>query len=126
MKTGFKRVSLLDDNERIKNGRYQLSFRFYRDNELNRFSATSIRDIMSIADNEDVLWKVTDEDAATDLIALEKKLMSIDDEYKALMNDLEEKKKQIVLEKQKLQNTRRQQRSELLREYQKKYKRDGL
>lgn len=126
MKTGYKRVSLLDDNERIKNGRYQLTFRFYRDNKLNRFSATSIRDIMNIADDEDVLWVITDEDAATDLITLEKKLISIDDKYNALMNDLEEKEKQIVLEKQKLRNTRKQERSELLREYQRKYKGDGL
>lgn len=126
MKTGYKRVSLLDDNERIKNGRYQLTFRFYRDNKLNRFSATSIRDIMNIADDEDVLWVITDEDAATDLITLEKKLISIDDKYNALMNDLEEKEKQIVLKKQKLRNTRRKERSELLREYQKKYKGDAL
>ena len=126
MKTGYKRVSLLDDNDRIKNGRYQLTFRFYRDNKLNRFSATSIRDIINIADDEDVLWVITDEDAATDLITLEKKLISIDDKYNALMNDLEEKEKQIVLKKQKLRNTRRKERSELLREYQKKYKGDAL
>ena len=122
MKTGFKRVSLLDDNERIKNGRYQLTFRFYKNNELNRFSATTIRDIMDIADNEDILWIVTDEDAAKDLIALEDNLMLIDDKYDALMNDLKEKERQIVLDKQKLRNTRRQERSVLLKEYQKKYK----
>lgn len=122
MKTGFKRVSLLDDNERIKNGRYQLTFRFYKNNELNRFSATTIRDIMDIADNEDILWIVTDEDAAKDLIALENNLMLIDDKYDALMNDLKEKERQIVLDKQKLRNTRRQERSVLLKEYQKKYK----
>lgn len=126
MKTGFKRVSLLDDNERIKNGRYQLTFRFYRNNELNRFSATTIYDIMNIADNEDVLWTVTDENAARDLITLEKKLMSIDDKYDVLMNDLKEEEKQITLKKRKLRNTRRQERSGLLREYQKKYKGDGL
>ena len=122
MKTGFKRVSLLDDNERIKNGRYQLTFRFYKNNELNRFSATTIRDIMDIADNEDILWIVTDEDAAKDLIALEDNLMLIDDKYDALMNDLKEKERQIVLDKQKLRSTRRQERSVLLKEYQKKYK----
>ena len=122
MKTGFKRVSLLDDNERIKNGRYQLTFRFYKNNELNRFSATTIRDIMDIADNEDILWIVTDEDAAKDLIALEDNLMLIDDKYDALMNDLKEKERQIVLDKQKLRNTRRRERSVLLKEYQKKYK----
>lgn len=122
MKTGFKRVSLLDDNERIKNGRYQLTFRFYKNNELNRFSATTIRDIMDIADNEDILWIVTDEDAAKDLITLEDNLMLIDDKYDALMNDLKEKERQIVLDKQKLRNTRRQERSVLLKEYQKKYK----
>ena len=122
MKTGFKRVSLLDDNERIKNGRYQLTFRFYKNNELNRFSATTIRDIMDIADNEDILWIVTDEDAAKDLIALEDNLMLIDDKYDALMNDLKEKERQIVLDKQRLRNTRRQERSVLLKEYQKKYK----
>lgn len=122
MKTGFKRVSLLDDNERIKNGRYQLTFRFYKNNELNRFSATTIRDIMDIADNEDILWIVTDEDAAKDLIALENNLMLIDDKYDALMNDLKEKERQIVLDKQKLRNTKRQERSVLLKEYQKKYK----
>lgn len=126
MKTGFKRVSLLDDNERIKNGRYQLTFRFYRNNELNRFSATTIYDIMNIADNEDILWTVTDENAARDLITLEKKLMSIDDKYNVLMNDLKEEEKKIVLKKQKLRKTRRQERSGLLREYQEKYKGDGL
>ena len=42
------------------------------------------------------------------------------------MDDLEQKEYQIVLEKQKLRNTRRQERSELLREYQKKYKKGGL
>lgn len=126
MKTGFKRVSLLDDNERIKNGRYQLTFRFYRNNELNRFSATTIHDIMDIADNEDVLWTVTDENAARDLITLEKKLMLIDDKYDVLINDLKEEEKQIVLKKQRLRNTRRQERSRLLKEYQKKYKGNDL
>ena len=42
------------------------------------------------------------------------------------MDDIEKKENQMVLEKQKLRNTRRQERSELLREYQKKYKKGGL
>lgn len=124
MKTGYERVSLLDDEERIKNGRYQLTFRFYKNNKRNSFSATSIDDIYQSIKDEDVDIWVTDEDAARDLEILEKNLMLIDDNFHEKMDDLEEKEKQIVLEKQKLRNARRQERSELLREYQKKYKRD--
>lgn len=126
MKTGYERVSLLDDEERIKNGRYQLTFRFYKNNKRNSFSAASIDDIIKVMDDEDVDSWIIDKDAATDLIALEKKLMLIDDNFYEKMDDLEEKEKQIILEKQKLRNTRKQERSELLREYQRKYKGDGL
>lgn len=126
MKTGYERVSLLDDEERIKNGRYQLTFRFYKNNKRNSFSATSIHDIIKIMDDEDIDCWMIDEDAATDLETLEKNLMLIDDNFYEKMDDLEKKEKQIVLEKQRLRNIRRQERSELLREYQKKYKRDGL
>lgn len=125
MKTGYERVSLLDDEERIKNGRYQLTFRFYKNNKRNSFSATSIHDVIKIMDDEDVDCWITDEDAATDLETLEKKLMLIDDNFYEKMDDLEEKEKQIVLEKQRLRNIRRQERSKLLREYQKKHKGDG-
>ena len=126
MKTGYERVSLLDDEERIKNGRYQLTFRFYKNNKRNSFSAASIDDIIKVMDDEDVDSWIIDKDAATDLIALEKKLMLIDDNFYEKMDDLEEKEKQIILEKQKLRNTRKQERSELLREYKRKYKGDGL
>lgn len=126
MKTGYERVSLLDDEERIKNGRYQLTFRFYKNNKRNSFSATSIDDIYQSIKDEDVDIWVTDEDAAKDLEILEKNLMLIDDNFHEKMDDLEQKEYQIVLEKQKLRNARRQERSELLREYQKKYKGDGL
>ena len=126
MKTGYERVSLLDDEEGIKNGRYQLTFRFYKNNKRNSFSATSIDDIYQSIKDEDVDIWVTDEDAARDLEILEKNLMLIDDNFHEKMDDLEQKEYQIVLEKQKLRNARRQERSELLREYQKKYKRDCL
>ena len=126
MKTGYERVSLLDDEERIKNGRYQLTFRFYKNNKRSSFSATSIDDIIKVMDDENVDSCIIDEDAARDLHALEKQLMLIDDNFYEKMDDLEQKEYQIVLEKQKLRNARRQERSELLREYQKKYKRDGL
>lgn len=126
MKTGYERVSLLDDEERIKNGRYQLTFRFCKNNKRNSLSATSIDDIIKVMDDEDIDCWIIDKDAARDLYTLEKKLMSIDDNFYKKMDDLEEKEEQIVLEKQKLRKTRRQERSELLREYQKKYKGDGL
>lgn len=126
MKTGYERVSLLDDEERIKNGRYQLTFRFYKNNKRNSFSATSIDDIIKVMEDEDIDYWIIDEGAARDLHTLEKRLMSIDDKFHEKMDDLEEKEKQIILEKQKLRNTRRQERAELLREYQKKYKKGGL
>ena len=77
-------------------------------------------------EDEDIDYWIIDEDAARDLHTLEKKLMSIDDKFHEKMDDLEEKEKQIILEKQKLRNTRRQERSKLLKEYQKKYKEGGL
>ena len=126
MKTGFYRTTIKDDNKRLNNGYYHVVYRYMKDGKTISFSSTSISGLKSKAWVEGVPWKITDEDAARDLETLEKTLMLIDDNFYEKMDDLEEREKQIVLEKQKLQNTRRQQRSELLREYQKKHKEGGL
>ena len=126
MKTGFYRTTIKDDNKRFNNGHYHVVYRYIKDGKAISFSSTSINGLRDKAWANGVPWKITDEDAARDLETLEKKLILIDDNFYEKMDDLEEKEKQIVLEKQKLRNTRRQERSELLREYQKKHKGDDL